>query len=151
MAQSTTIKGVVLSEDTKPLEFATAVLLQQKDSVIAQFGLTDKTGGYKINNVPKGDYILQLTFVGYQTFGKNILVDGTQKEIFIDTIILNKASNKLNDVVIEGEKIPVQMNGDTVQYNADAFKTQPNATVEDLLKKTSGCECRQRRNCKSSG
>ncbi len=138
MAQSTTIKGVVLSEDTKPLEFATAVLLQQKDSVIAQFGLTDKTGGYKINNVPKGDYILQLTFVGYQTFGKNILVDGTQKEIFIDTIILNKASNKLNDVVIEGEKIPVQMNGDTVQYNADAFKTQPNATVEDLLKKLPG-------------
>jgi len=36
--------------------------------------------------------------------------------------------------------IPIEITKDTISYNADAFKTQPNANVEDLLKKLPGIE-----------
>jgi hypothetical protein len=35
---------------------------------------------------------------------------------------------------------PVTLIGDTVQYNAGSFKTQPNASVEQLLKKLPGVQ-----------
>ncbi|MEI7802651.1 MAG: carboxypeptidase-like regulatory domain-containing protein, partial [Bacteroidota bacterium] len=125
----TDIKATVLNEQHKPLEFATAVLLEAKDSVMSSFALTDKNGNFNLNNASKGDYILQVTFVGYRTFGKNISIDGSKKEIQLDTISLEKNSNDLKEVVVNGDKIPIQLKGDTVEYNADAFKTQPNADV----------------------
>ena len=40
----------------------------------------------------------------------------------------------MDEVVIRDEA-PIKVKGDTLAYNADAFKTKPNATVEDLLKR----------------
>ncbi len=47
--------------------------------------------------------------------------------------------------------VPIQVKGDTVQFNAAAFKTKPNATVEDLLKKLPGVEVDKEGNIKSQG
>jgi hypothetical protein len=44
----------------------------------------------------------------------------------------------LEEVVIEAEAPPITMIDDTLQYNAGSFKTQPNANVEQLLKKLPG-------------
>jgi hypothetical protein len=45
---------------------------------------------------------------------------------------------ELKEVIIKAIPIPVKMKGDTVSYNAKAFKTRVNSTVEDLLKKMPG-------------
>ena len=136
----TDVKGTVMSNENKPLEFATAVLLQQKDSVMQGFALTDKNGNYKLSNVPKGEYILQLTFVGYETTSKNISVSGEMKEMIVEAVTMKPSAHDLNLTTIEGDKIPVQMKGDTIEYNAGAFKTQPNDNVEQLLKKLPGVQ-----------
>jgi hypothetical protein len=39
-----------------------------------------------------------------------------------------------------GEKAPVTVKRDTIEFNAGSFKTNANATVEDLLKKLPGVE-----------
>ena len=44
----------------------------------------------------------------------------------------------LDEVVVTNDAPPVTLVGDTVQYNAASFKVQPNANVEDLLKKMPG-------------
>ena len=46
----------------------------------------------------------------------------------------------LDEVVVTKEEPPVTLVGDTVQYNAGSFKTAPNASVEQLLKKLPGME-----------
>ncbi len=47
--------------------------------------------------------------------------------------------------------VPIQVKDDTVQFNASAFKTKPNATVEDLLKKLPGVEVDKEGNVKAQG
>ena len=42
--------------------------------------------------------------------------------------------------IIITDDAPVKINGDTLAFKADAFKTKPNATVEDLLKKMPGMQ-----------
>lgn len=45
---------------------------------------------------------------------------------------------KSTDVTVTARRAPVTINGDTVEFNAENFKTQPNAVVEDLLKRLPG-------------
>jgi len=46
----------------------------------------------------------------------------------------------LADVTVTASRPPVVVNGDTLEFNAEAFKTKPNAVVEDMLKKMPGVE-----------
>ena len=46
---------------------------------------------------------------------------------------------------------PISVKNDTVQFNASGFKTQPNATVEDLLKKIPGMEVDKEGTVKAQG
>lgn len=41
----------------------------------------------------------------------------------------------LKETTVVGIKTPVKVMEDTVEFNADSYKTQPNAVVEDLLKR----------------
>ncbi|MEL6941684.1 MAG: outer membrane beta-barrel protein, partial [Bacteroidota bacterium] len=52
---------------------------------------------------------------------------------------------------VEGSFIPIVIKKDTIEYNANAFKTQPNATVEDLLKKLPGIEVEKDGTIKAQG
>ena len=51
-----------------------------------------------------------------------------------------KDNSLLDEIVVEGEKPPVTVNGDTLEFNAGSFATKPNAVVEDLLKKMPGIQ-----------
>src|SRR5688500_102260 len=53
---------------------------------------------------------------------------------------MNDRTKVLEEVLVTSEAPPVTLIGDTVQYNAASFKTQPNASVEQLLKKMPGVE-----------
>ncbi|MBK5271092.1 MAG: TonB-dependent receptor, partial [Bacteroidia bacterium] len=52
---------------------------------------------------------------------------------------------------VVNSEAPIQVKNDTVQFNASGFKTKPNATVEDLLKKLPGVEVDKEGNVKSQG
>ena len=43
-----------------------------------------------------------------------------------------------SSVTVNSKRAPVVMNNDTLEFNTENFKTQPNAVVEDLLKKLPG-------------
>ncbi|MBK7407088.1 MAG: hypothetical protein IPJ40_02810 [Saprospirales bacterium] len=51
----------------------------------------------------------------------------------------------------KGEHIPIAIRNDTIEYNASAFQVEPNAPVEDLLKKLPGVEVDRQGNIKAQG
>ena len=48
-------------------------------------------------------------------------------------------ANLLKDVIVT-HRSAINIKGDTTEFAADSFKVQPNATVEDLLKKLPGIQ-----------
>ncbi len=50
---------------------------------------------------------------------------------------MEKAYKTLGEVIVV-DQAPIKINGDTIAFNASSFKTKPNATVEDLIKKLPG-------------
>ncbi len=69
-AQTYPLTGEVVTPESTPLPYATVVLLNPADSVMQAFGITNREGHFDIKNIRKGDYLLQVAFLGYKTFYK---------------------------------------------------------------------------------
>ncbi|MES2379119.1 MAG: outer membrane beta-barrel protein [Bacteroidota bacterium] len=136
-----TIKGKVIdSTDHKPIEFVTVAVLTIKDttSILQSYTITDKTGAFSLHNLPIGVPLkVFMSNVAYRPYRKIVtLIKG--QELDLGEITLN--TNQLNQVTITADRPPITIRKDTIEFNAEAFKTRPNAVVEDLLKKLPGVE-----------
>src|SRR5690242_16495772 len=111
-AQKFTIKGQ-LTDSTGALPGATILILQQKDSSLVQFGVSNASGLFEIKNISQGDYIFKVTFVGYASYAQKISPRSANSfEIDMGKIKMRPKSSQLNEVVIKGEKDPVTVKKD---------------------------------------
>lgn len=134
-----TVSGIVTDDQKESLIGATVVLLNAVDSTMVGYGITNDRGAFKLQEVNSGSYVLQITYVGYDHLLHDIHVKG-KKMIDVGSIILHKSTEVIQEITVSAERIPLSIRGDTVVYNASAFKTQANASVEDLLKKMPGIQ-----------
>jgi hypothetical protein len=138
-AQKLTIQGTVGDSTAKPLDYATVMLLNAKDSSLVTFDRTNEQGFFALKNVNPANYLLKITFVGYVPFTQAI-DNQTVGVLDLGKIQLQVMNKELATIVVEGEKAPVTIKKDTIEFNAGSFKTKPNAAVEDLLKKLPGMQ-----------
>jgi len=54
----------------QPLAGATVAILLGSDSSLASFTLSDKKGEFEIKNLAAGNYLLVVSFTGYEIFSK---------------------------------------------------------------------------------
>lgn len=132
------ITGKVVDENSEPLIQATVRLLSPRDSSFVKGTVTDLNGAYRLSGVNKGKYIVEASYVGYSPAMTNITVSNSN--ISLNALRLSESSVMLKDVTVVGVKTQVKVMEDTVEFNADSYKTQPNAVVEDLLKRLPGVE-----------
>jgi hypothetical protein len=132
------VKGVVFDTASKRgLSYATISIVNAKDSTLVTFTRADSTGKFKVGSLEPGKYLLSSSYVGFVPVWKplNIEVDGQQ--IDMGNVPMTDIFNS-GDVTVIARRPPVTINGDTVEFNTENFKTQPNAVVEDMLKKMPG-------------
>lgn len=139
-AQKITVKGRLVDSADAPLPQATIMFLSPKDSSLVNFGASNKEGFFEIKNLNRANYIFKVTYVGHAPL--MITISPKPEELIIDLGIqkMQQASTVLGAVEIKGERAPVTIKKDTIEFNAAAFKTQPNAMAEDLIKKLPGME-----------
>jgi hypothetical protein len=149
-SQSMMVSGDVLDEKNEGLGFATVALLHPADSTLAFFGITDTRGHYAIRNAKQGAYLLQVAYIGYHTLYRKVsLQPGSERDL--GAIIMKPAPLNLSEVQITGDHVPLLIKKDTIEYNAAAFRTKPDAVVEDLLRKLPGLEVDRSGNIKAVG
>jgi hypothetical protein len=135
------IKGKVIDSATNtPVEFVTVAVLTLKDttSLLLSYTITDKTGAFSLHNLPTGTRLkVFISNVAFKPYRKFITFSNVET---LDLGNIRLGPNELNELVIKGERPPIVIRKDTIEFNAEAFKTRPNAVVEDLLKKLPGVE-----------
>ena len=135
---SGSVRGVLQDSLSTPLADATISLVRLQDSSLISFTLTDKNGNFEIKNIEAGEYNITASFTGLQTFKKKIRISAASQSVDLGTVKMDRNYKALDEVVIT--ESPIKVNGDTLAFKADAFKTKPNATVEDLIKKLPGMQ-----------
>src|SRR5687767_7324631 len=68
----TNFKGVLYDDTDHPVPGATLMVLAPADSTLIQFATSDVDGSFIIKGVPKGDYLLNISFLGLETVYKRI-------------------------------------------------------------------------------
>ncbi len=140
-AQKFTLEGIVKDTNTYKLEAATVFLQAAKDSLVIAYGITNKEGQFsiKVNADNDQSLILNVGYLGYKPFTKVITVPKTDV-LDLGVITLEESVEQLNTVSITAKAPPIVIKTDTIEFNADSFKTLPNDRAEDLLKKLPGFE-----------
>lgn len=132
-----TLSGTVVDNASKDkIELSSIRVLNPIDSALVAGGSADMNGYFSFN-LKEGDYVLKVSYLGYHEYTRRIKLN---RNLNLGEIPLAENSVQLAEAVIETNAIEVLVKGDTVEFNANAYKVQENAVVEDLLKKMPGVE-----------
>jgi len=138
MGQQTTpfaVKGIIADSLTKKnIEFATISILDNNQKVVA-LTYSDENGLFKSADITTGQYLLNLSFVGY---GQKNLPFGISEEkpVFeFGKIFLSPGVNELNTVTIKGSKQLVEQQPGMLIYNAEKDISNNGGTAADVLRK----------------
>lgn len=137
-----TLKGKLTDSAAKtPLGLATVTVFKAFDTAIITYRLSNPEGDFKIPGLPFDVKCrVVVSYSGYMGYRKEFTVRSDQPVLDLGTVYMSPASVAMQEVVIYAERPPVVIKKDTVEFNASAFKTLPNALVEDLLKKLPGVQ-----------
>ncbi|MGK6352549.1 carboxypeptidase regulatory-like domain-containing protein [Parapedobacter sp. DT-150] len=131
------IKGVVVDASRQPLEKATVAVVSASDSMVITYSLSDDKGRFDLVKLPaQKPLILHITHVNSSPYSREINLKA-KETLILDTILMGGIN--LDEVVIT-QVAPIRLNGDTLEYKADYFKTRPNANVEELLQLLPGLQ-----------
>ncbi|SFQ69163.1 outer membrane beta-barrel protein [Hymenobacter arizonensis] len=132
----TSVSGRVADgKDQSPLIGANVLLIRLPDSVRTGTA-ADAEGRFQFDNVAPGRYVLDASFVGYQKLSQAVVVNGTPVQLGL--LALQTGGVQLKTVIVTGQAAQSVQKGDTTQFNARAFKTNPDATAQDLITKMPG-------------
>lgn len=154
------VKGRLASAtDDTPLAGATIRLLQLPDSSLLIGTYSDKDGNFSIassrvsptNSKNPAKVLLAASYMGYQTTYKLVSLRPREKEYDLKDVYLQEETKILGEALVSATPPPVIIKEDTVEYFADSYKTQPDATVEDLLKRLPGVEVETDGSIKAQG
>ncbi|GAA4358738.1 outer membrane beta-barrel protein [Hymenobacter saemangeumensis] len=132
----TSVSGRVTDgKDQSPLIGANVLLIHLPDSVKAG-AAADAEGRFRFDNVAAGRYVLDISFVGYRSQRQPLAVGGAPVQL--GTVAMQAGGVQLKGVTVLGQAAQSVQKGDTTQFNARAFKTNPDANASDLITKMPG-------------
>nr|WP_068886651.1 TonB-dependent receptor [Pedobacter panaciterrae] len=132
------LKGTIIDSVTRsPLGFSTVAVVNAKDTSLVSYTVTKEDGTFQLSRLPTTRSLkLIVSYVGYESY-RQIL---DLKPGLLDLGTLKLIGRSLGEIIITGERSPVVMKKDTIEFNAEAFKTRPNALVEELLRLLPGVQ-----------
>ena len=137
-AQSTSklTAQLVDASNGEPILGATVEYASTKKPDKKHYLTSGYNGSISISSLAYGDYNITITFIGYEPLEKQVTVKSATTSL--GKIEMKPASEMIESVVKEVQALRTSQKGDTVSYNAGAFKVAADADVEGLLKKMPG-------------
>jgi hypothetical protein len=133
------ITGKVLESDSQEPVAQTTVRLLKTDSTLVTGTLTNLDGLFRVKAPSAGNFIVQITCVGFKPFTKNVKVTA-DKDIALGTINLDPDAIMLKGATVTGQAAKVTLKEDTFVYNASAYRTPEGSVIEELVRKLPGAQ-----------
>ncbi|MDD4226901.1 MAG: TonB-dependent receptor [Mariniphaga sp.] len=129
------IKGkIVEKENHNPVEFINIGLFTVKDSSLYKGAVTNENGEFNFEGIENGNYYLQVSCVGFETFTiPDITVNTRLGQIDIGLKSIRVANMLLHDVIISAEKSIQNNSIDRKVYNVDKDVFSQSGSVSDIL------------------
>ncbi len=132
-----TVTGTVIDgEDRMPLQGAHVSLTDYRDTTIVHNAVTDDSGVFSVSVSP-GSYILRVSFIGFRNVVLEDPVEISDPETDIGTVIMAEGE-ELEEIEVRAVRPGAILRGDTLDFHAAAYRLNPDATTEDLVRRMAG-------------
>ena len=136
MAQSGKVTARIIDGDSKEGIIGAIMEVRKEGSQSAgRHSVSGAEGSVTVSGLAAGDYVVTISFIGYATQTHHVTLTHSAD---LGVVELMPEAVEIEAVVKEVQALRTSQNGDTVAYNAAAFKVSADADVEGLLKKMPG-------------
>ncbi len=95
-----TVSGSVVDPAKKPVPFVNVIVKTEKDNVFVTGTITSETGRYSLTDVRPGNYVLEISYIGYTTQQYPLFVGNLTPTLEIPPLELAESSTALDEVTI---------------------------------------------------
>jgi hypothetical protein len=135
--QTSSLSGRVIEQRTlRPLAGAHVWIIAVDNNAERVAVSADTAGYFHLPGLKYREYVVNVSYLGYASVARRVTID----RLFVDagTISLSDSVFEFNEKLVESRLIGTEEKGDTTEYNADAFATEPDANAEELIAKLPG-------------
>lgn len=132
------ISGTIVDEKSgKGIPFVNVGLFRQADSVFVSGAASDDKGAFALQGVPRGNYDLKISAIGYQTYEQALEVNGS---VNLGMLKMKEGSTTLSEVVIAEKRPLFSVEGEKSMYNVAEDPSIQTGTASDALQNAPGVE-----------
>ena len=127
------ISGKVIDQSSKEVLPYVNIVVKDLTKKIITGGITSLDGEFKIKNIPQKLSIVEIQFIGYETFSREINISTQNKKINLGIVSLAEDATTLDEVEIRAETSTVLQKVDRKVINVGKDLTSVGATASELL------------------
>jgi iron complex outermembrane receptor protein len=117
----------------EPLEFVNVSVFQQASNKLVKGAITDGSGSFNIKGLANGNYVLNVSFVGYKTVKRNFVISDSKKDVHYLVIYLTDDTHSLKEVQVVGQKSTMKLEVDKKSFNVDQSIAAAGGSATDAL------------------
>lgn len=127
------ISGFILdSQNRAPIEYATIVI--KKGTEVLDGTISKKDGSFEISINPESNYIIDISFLGYETQSIGSFEIEKGNMIALGEILLQPTQTQLEEVVLNSNISSIQSKIDRQVYAASEFSIAKGGNASDLIR-----------------
>jgi len=137
--QAQAVQGEITDSKQLPIEGATVVGLDAKDSSFVQGTVTREQGHFTLPLRHNGSYLLKTSAVGYKTRYIPFSITDTETAK-LSRILMEEDSYALSGITVTAQKVPVEMKAGKTVYNLSATISGTQGNLYDALRQMPGVQ-----------
>ena len=138
------VSGKVVDKATKQdLVFANVVLASKAGDKQQLGTVTQENGQFSFNDLAKGDYTLTISYLGYKTVSKTLLIGALNNYFDFGKIALAVDNLALDEVSVEAKRTTLSTTLDKKTFNISDNLSQAGGSVMDAMRNLPGVTVNQ--------
>jgi hypothetical protein len=138
-------------DTNQPAVQANIQLLSLPDSAFVTGIASSTNGNFTLPAVAAGSYVLKTTYIGYLPNLTPVQLTASRTAYNVGTVTMKVDAVLLDETVVTAAAPQVSVSGDSLVFNASAYRTPEGAMLEELVRKIPGAEIDDSGNIKING
>lgn len=134
-SQSFSVSGIILDEQDGPVPFANVILFDTSGVNMQKAVATDLEGSFVFQQVEKGAYLFQVSYIGMQDVRRELLVS---ENVELGDIKMLAASIQIETAVVTAKRALVEVKPDKTVFNVEGTINSAGENALGLMRKAPG-------------
>jgi len=134
VAQELTVSGVLVDEANQSIPFANVLIMDAESQEIIAGTSTDEEGSFILKNLQPNNYILKVTFIGFEEYIKSISIT---KDVILEPIVLIASAESLDEVELTAKTPTLKKEVDRLVFNV-ANTALSEGNMMEVIRNTPG-------------